>query len=87
MKYLIIIFSLLTVGCSGTSIYVGTGIDANTDHIGNNPVAVVRVDQEITENVSCGWLHVSNVLDGKPFNSRDENVSDIGHCGYTYKFK
>lgn len=86
-SFITLVVMLALSGCAGTSVYVGTGHDLNKDHEGTNPVAVLRVDQQITDGVSCGWLHVSNVFDGKPFNNRDERVSDIAHCGYEYKFK
>lgn len=74
-------------GCTGTSIFVGAGHNLNRDHVGSNPVAIFGVNQQITDEVTCGWLHVSNVFDGKPFNSKEEKVSDIAHCGYEYRFK
>ena len=86
-KHYLLITLLVISGCSGTKVYMGAGHDLNPDHVGNNPVAVFGVDQKITEDSYCGWLHVSNIFDGIPFNNREENVSDIIHCGAEYKFK
>jgi len=84
MKYILFTVLLLS-GCSGTSFYAGAGHNFNGDHEGTNPVGVFEVRQEVSESTSCSYLHVSNVFDGRPFNSRNESSSDIIHCGYRFE--
>ena len=83
---MIMIATISCIGCSGTSFTTGIGYDWNEDHLGRNPVAIFSLDQEIMENVTCGWLHVSNIRDGIPFNHNKENTADIANCKYTYRF-
>ena len=86
MRVLILTLILILSGCTGTSFTTGVGYDWNADHLGRNPVAIFSLDQQLFENVTCGWLHVSNIRDGIPFNHNKENTADIANCKYTYRF-
>lgn len=86
MKYIFLLVALDTAGCSRVTYYGGIGHEFDEDHVGHNPVGVIRIDAEVAEDVSCGWQHTSNVFDGTPFNKNKESQSDILHCGFSTKF-
>ena len=86
MRSLILIASIALAGCSNTTLYVGVhhklplpGIEFK----GDNPAAVFRV-QRRAKKWSCEYMHISQWLEGWPFNHDKEQSLDTLGCGYDF---
>ncbi len=81
MRKLLIILALLLQGCIGPAyVRVGVLYDFKQDIAGDNPMAVIEVGGPVTENIDCGYTHISHYTSGYPFNDRYEQNADTIGC-------
>jgi len=92
MKLLILLLSVVSSvvqaqewpTLDNTTLYFGLGkvIWSENPWRGQAPAVVIELEWHASKSISVKWTHTSNLLDGPPFNSFEEDYTDVLHIGY-----
>lgn len=84
MNNVIILTALMLAGCSPT-FEAGAYVPVESQYtVGNGPVIMFGVRQEITPATYCEYQHISQLKHGWPFNDDQETTFDLVGCGVSF---
>ena len=88
----LILFGLAMLsGCTTLVAEGGFGHQIDGNLVGRSPAATVYIGLESDDlgplRASCGWLHISHLREGTPFNENDETWADLAHCKVRAEFR
>ena len=77
----VLIFGLLLFGIMGCGTKVSLGLTTivNDDDGIDEPLGVIRINKDITENISVDCEHISSAFE-------EHDVLTLDHCGFFYQF-
>ena len=81
MKKLLIVF--LLTGCTQTQIRLGVLHDYQGEMEGGPVLGIIEIQQPVTDNITCGFMHLSHIFTGVPFNREEETTIDSIGCFLT----
>ena len=88
---LILVGVAMLSGCTTLVAEGGLGHQIDGNFGGRSPAATLYLGLETDAHgplrASCGWLHISHVRDGTPFNENWETWTDMAHCKVRAEFK
>lgn len=87
MKGFLFLFLLLQ-GCTTmyeTRYNVGLYHQFRGTAEGNSPIGLIEVDQQLSNDFGCKYVHKSYLTEGTPFNNRYEDTFDAIGCYWRIK--